>query len=55
MHLIAPADEWLDALHAAHDAAKLLVPDGVGMVGYGVAHLPSPSRRTAPDRPWLPT
>lgn len=39
MHLIAPADEWLDALHAAHDAARLLVPDGTGMVGYGVADL----------------
>jgi hypothetical protein len=39
MHLIAPADEWLDALHAAHDAARGLVPDGMGIVGYGVAHL----------------
>lgn len=39
MHLIAPADEWLDALHAAHDAAKLLVPDGMGLIGYGVAEL----------------
>jgi hypothetical protein len=39
MHLIAPADEWLDALHAAHDAARGLVPEGLGIVGYGVAHL----------------
>jgi hypothetical protein len=39
MHLIAPADEWLDALHAAHDAASGLAGDGVGLVGYGVAHL----------------
>jgi hypothetical protein len=46
MHLIAPADEWSDALHAAHDAAKLLVPDGLGMVGYGVAHLTDDDGRT---------
>jgi hypothetical protein len=39
MHLIAPADERLDALHAAHDAARGLVPDGMGIVGYGVAEL----------------
>jgi hypothetical protein len=39
MHLIAPADEWLDALHAAHDAARDLVSDRTGFVGYGVAHL----------------
>lgn len=39
MHLISPADERLDALHAAFDAARLLVPDGIGMVGYGVAEL----------------
>jgi hypothetical protein len=39
MNLIAPADERLDALHAAHDAARMLVPDGVGLVGYGIAEL----------------
>jgi hypothetical protein len=39
MHLIAPADERLDALHAAHDAARSLAPDGVGLVGYGIAEL----------------
>jgi hypothetical protein len=39
MHLIAPADERLDALHAAYDAARSLVPDGVGVVGYGIAEL----------------
>ena len=39
MHLITPADERLDALHAAFDAARGLVPDGIGMVGYGVAEL----------------
>jgi hypothetical protein len=39
MHLISPADERLDAWHAAHDAARGLVPDGVGLVGYGVAEL----------------
>lgn len=39
MHLIKPADEWLDALHAAHDAARSLIPDGMGLVGYGVAEL----------------
>ncbi|MET0426276.1 MAG: hypothetical protein ABW046_20575 [Actinoplanes sp.] len=39
MNLIAPADERIDALHAAHDAARSLVPDGVGLVGYGFAEL----------------
>jgi hypothetical protein len=39
MYLISPADERLDALHAAFDEASLLVPDGVGMVGFGVAEL----------------
>lgn len=39
MNLIAPADERLDALHAAFDAARGMVPDGVGLVGYGVAEL----------------
>lgn len=39
MNLIAPADERLDALHAAFDAARALKPDGIGMVGYGVAEL----------------
>lgn len=39
MHLISPADERLDALRAAYDAARGLVPDGIGMVGYGVAEL----------------
>jgi hypothetical protein len=46
MHLITPADERLDALHAAHDAARLLVPDGIGMVGYGVAELIDGDGRT---------
>jgi hypothetical protein len=46
MHLIAPADEWLDALHAAHDAARGLVCDRMGMVGYGVAHLLDGDGRT---------
>lgn len=39
MHLIAPADERLDAFHAALDAARALKPDNVGVVGYGVAEL----------------
>ncbi len=39
MHLISPADERLDALHAALDAARGLVPDGIGFVGYGIAEL----------------
>lgn len=39
MNLIHRTTPFLDALHAAHDAARLLVPDGVGMVGYGVAEL----------------
>lgn len=39
MHLISRADERLDALHAAHDAARGLVADGVGLVGYGIAEL----------------
>jgi hypothetical protein len=39
MHLIAPADERLDALHAALAAARALTADGMGMVGYGVAEL----------------
>lgn len=38
MHLITPADERLDAFHAALDAARALA-DGVGIVGYGVAEL----------------
>lgn len=46
MHLIARADDWLDALHAAHDTARGLVPDGVGLVGYGVAHLLDGDGRT---------
>jgi hypothetical protein len=39
MNLITRADEWADALHAAHDVARTLVPDGQGWVGFGVAHL----------------
>jgi hypothetical protein len=39
MHLISPADERRDALHAAFDAARGLTADSVGMVGYGVAEL----------------
>lgn len=39
MHLISPADERLDAFHAALDAARALKPDNIGMVGYGVAEL----------------
>jgi hypothetical protein len=39
MNLIHTADERLDALHAAHDAARALIPDGVGLVGYGIAEL----------------
>jgi hypothetical protein len=46
MHLISPADERLDALHAAYDAARLLVPDGLGMVGYGVVELIDGDGRT---------
>lgn len=46
MHLIKPADEWLDCLHAAHDAARDLVTDRVGIVGYGVAHLTDGDGRT---------
>ena len=38
MHLISPADERLDALHAAHDSAKRLA-DGTGLIGYGIAEL----------------
>src|SRR3954468_13354066 len=38
MHLITPADERLDALHAAFDAARAMA-DGMGIVGYGVAEL----------------
>lgn len=37
MHLIAPPDPFVDALHAAHDMAQTL--DGAGIVGYGVAEL----------------
>lgn len=39
MHLISPADERTDALHAALDAARALTHDGIGMVGYGIAEL----------------
>lgn len=39
MYLIAPADERIDALHEALAAARALTPDGMGMVGYGVAEL----------------
>jgi len=46
MHLISPADERLDALHAAYDAARAQLPDGVGMVGYGVAELVDGDGRT---------
>lgn len=42
MHLIAPADEWLDALHAAHD----MLTDSAGATGYGVAHLLDGDGRT---------
>lgn len=38
MNLIAPADERLDALHAAFADARAMA-DGVGIVGYGVAEL----------------
>lgn len=33
------AAEFDEAMRAAFDAARGLVPDGVGLVGYGVAHL----------------
>jgi hypothetical protein len=39
MHLIAPADQRLDALHAAYDAARSMAADGIGLVGYGIAEL----------------
>src|ERR1700754_3591634 len=39
MHLIHRVSEWADALHAAMDEARGLRADGLGMVGYGVAHL----------------
>jgi hypothetical protein len=39
MNLISQAGEWADALHAAHDMACSMVPDGQGWVGFGVAHL----------------
>jgi hypothetical protein len=39
MHLISPADERLDALHAAHDAARGLLSDRTGIIGYGIAEL----------------
>lgn len=39
MNLIAPADERLDAMHAAFAAARAMKPENVGMVGYGVAEL----------------
>jgi hypothetical protein len=39
MHLIAPADERLDALHAAFAEARALVADRAGIVGYGIAEL----------------
>ncbi len=38
MHLISPADEQRDALHAAHDDALKLL-DQTGIVGYGIAVL----------------
>jgi hypothetical protein len=38
MYLISPADEWLDALHAAHEDARKLL-DRTGMVGFGTAEL----------------
>lgn len=46
MHLIHRITEWDDALHAAHDAARGLALDGVGLVGYGVAHLMDGDGRT---------
>ncbi|GIE35903.1 hypothetical protein Ait01nite_089480 [Actinoplanes italicus] len=46
MHLISPADERLDALHAALDAARALKPDGMGLVGYGIAELRDGDGRT---------
>lgn len=39
MFLISPADERRDAFKAALDAALALKPDGLGLVGYGVAEL----------------
>jgi hypothetical protein len=39
MHLITPADERTDALHAAYAAARSLVADRTGIVGYGIAEL----------------
>ncbi len=46
MHLITPADERRDALHAAHDAARALVPDEIGLVGFGIAELVDGDGRT---------
>jgi hypothetical protein len=39
MHLIHKAGERLDALHSAYDAARALVTDRAGIVGYGIAEL----------------
>jgi hypothetical protein len=45
MHLISPSDERLDALHAAYDAARELVADRSGTVGYGFMELRDESTR----------
>jgi hypothetical protein len=39
VNLIAAADQRLDALHAAYDAARGLAADRVGLIGYGIAEL----------------
>jgi hypothetical protein len=46
MNLIHRASDFTDAMYAAHNAARALVPDGVGLVGYGVAHLLDGDGRT---------
>jgi hypothetical protein len=38
MYLISPADDRLDALHAAHEDARKLL-DRTGMIGFGIAEL----------------
>jgi hypothetical protein len=39
MHLITRTSAYRDAMEAALDDARRLRPDGLGLVGYGVAHL----------------
>lgn len=46
MNLIHRTSAFVDALHAAHTAARGLTPDGAGLVGYGVAHLLDGDGRT---------